>query len=117
MSLACSELGRQLATCGPLTPDQIVYTGSFPLVLKVPEGAGPDQIVDALPGTVAELAAMPQTTHRLPIACVEVWSATADWTGVVLASFPGVAAAVLGQGGKARAIYGEDERFHLRAQT
>jgi DMSO/TMAO reductase YedYZ molybdopterin-dependent catalytic subunit len=35
--------------------------------------------------TVAELAAMPQTTHRLPIACVEGWSATADWTGVVLA--------------------------------
>ena len=28
---------------------------------------------------------MPQTTHRLPIACVEGWSATADWTGVVLA--------------------------------
>jgi NAD(P)-dependent dehydrogenase (short-subunit alcohol dehydrogenase family) len=57
VSLACSELGRQLATCGPLTPDQIVYTGSFPLVLKAPEGAGPDQIVDAMTGTVAELAA------------------------------------------------------------
>ncbi|WP_319437267.1 molybdopterin-dependent oxidoreductase [Mycobacterium sp. RTGN5] len=35
--------------------------------------------------TVDELAAMPQTTHRLPIACVEGWSATASWTGVVLA--------------------------------
>ncbi|GAY14604.1 molybdopterin-dependent oxidoreductase [Mycobacterium sp. shizuoka-1] len=35
--------------------------------------------------TLAELAAMPQATHRLPIACVEGWSATADWTGVVLA--------------------------------
>ncbi|OYN77805.1 molybdopterin-binding protein [Mycolicibacterium sphagni] len=35
--------------------------------------------------TVDELAAMPQSTHRLPIACVEGWSATADWTGVVLA--------------------------------
>ncbi|MGY4712027.1 molybdopterin-dependent oxidoreductase [Mycolicibacterium sp. CBM1] len=35
--------------------------------------------------TLAELEAMPQTTHRLPIACVEGWSATADWTGVVLA--------------------------------
>ncbi len=35
--------------------------------------------------TVAELAAMPQTTHRLPIACVEGWSADAEWTGVVLA--------------------------------
>ncbi|MDZ4267007.1 MAG: molybdopterin-dependent oxidoreductase, partial [Mycobacterium sp.] len=35
--------------------------------------------------TVADLQAMPQTTHRLPIACVEGWSAEADWTGVVLA--------------------------------
>ena len=35
--------------------------------------------------TVAELSALPQATHRLPIACVEGWSATADWTGVLLA--------------------------------
>ena len=30
-------------------------------------------------------AAMPQATHRLPIACVEGWSVDAEWTGVVLA--------------------------------
>jgi len=35
--------------------------------------------------TVAELAAMPQTTRSLPIACVEGWSANAEWTGIVLA--------------------------------
>jgi DMSO/TMAO reductase YedYZ molybdopterin-dependent catalytic subunit len=35
--------------------------------------------------TAAELAAMTQATHRLPIACVEGWSADAEWTGVVLA--------------------------------
>ena len=34
---------------------------------------------------VADLAAMPQATHQLPIACVEGWSANAEWTGVVLA--------------------------------
>jgi DMSO/TMAO reductase YedYZ molybdopterin-dependent catalytic subunit len=34
--------------------------------------------------TLAELAAMPQSTHRLPIACVEGWSAEAAWTGVTL---------------------------------
>ena len=34
--------------------------------------------------TLAELAAMPQATYRLPIACVEGWSANAEWTGVVL---------------------------------
>ncbi|MCH9666802.1 MAG: molybdopterin-dependent oxidoreductase [Actinomycetia bacterium] len=35
--------------------------------------------------TLADLQAMRQTTHRLPIACVEGWSADAEWTGVVLA--------------------------------
>ena len=35
--------------------------------------------------TLAELAAMPQVTHTLPIACVEGWSANGEWTGVVLA--------------------------------
>jgi hypothetical protein len=29
-----------------------------------------------------ELLAMPQSTHRLPIACVEGWSRSAVWTGV-----------------------------------
>ncbi|MGJ9413738.1 molybdopterin-dependent oxidoreductase [Aeromicrobium sp. CF4.19] len=32
--------------------------------------------------TRADLAGMSQRTERLPIACVEGWSATADWTGV-----------------------------------
>lgn len=32
-----------------------------------------------------QLAALPQHTANLPIACVEGWSATADWTGVVVA--------------------------------
>lgn len=35
--------------------------------------------------SIEELRAMPQATHRLPIACVEGWSADAEWTGVVLA--------------------------------
>jgi hypothetical protein len=35
--------------------------------------------------SLAELGAMPQSTHRLPIACVEGWSAEAEWSGVVLA--------------------------------
>lgn len=32
--------------------------------------------------TLAELAALPQRTADLPIACVEGWSASATWTGV-----------------------------------
>jgi DMSO/TMAO reductase YedYZ molybdopterin-dependent catalytic subunit len=34
--------------------------------------------------TCDELLGMPQQTHRLPIACVEGWSRTAEWTGVPL---------------------------------
>jgi DMSO/TMAO reductase YedYZ molybdopterin-dependent catalytic subunit len=34
--------------------------------------------------TLADLAALPQRTARLPIACVEGWSATATWTGVAV---------------------------------
>ena len=34
--------------------------------------------------TLADLRAMPQRTERLPLACVEGWSASADWTGVPL---------------------------------
>jgi DMSO/TMAO reductase YedYZ molybdopterin-dependent catalytic subunit len=32
--------------------------------------------------SLAELAALPQRTAELPIACVEGWSASAHWTGV-----------------------------------
>jgi DMSO/TMAO reductase YedYZ molybdopterin-dependent catalytic subunit len=35
--------------------------------------------------TVDDLGALPQTTHRLPISCVEGWSRDAEWTGIVLA--------------------------------
>ncbi|MFI0448542.1 molybdopterin-dependent oxidoreductase [Actinomadura sp. 6N118] len=34
--------------------------------------------------TMAELRALPQHTERLPISCVEGWSASGDWTGVRL---------------------------------
>lgn len=34
--------------------------------------------------TRADLAQMPQRTHRLPMACVEGWSRDADWTGVAV---------------------------------
>lgn len=34
--------------------------------------------------TRRELAALPQRTHRLPIACVEGWSRSAVWTGVAV---------------------------------
>lgn len=39
---------------------------------------------DRLELTLADLAAFPQRTERLPIACVEGWSANATWTGVRL---------------------------------
>jgi DMSO/TMAO reductase YedYZ molybdopterin-dependent catalytic subunit len=38
-----------------------------------------------------QLLAMPQHTESLPIACVEGWSTTQDWTGVRLAELAGLA--------------------------
>jgi rhamnose utilization protein RhaD (predicted bifunctional aldolase and dehydrogenase)/NAD(P)-dependent dehydrogenase (short-subunit alcohol dehydrogenase family) len=48
LSLAGSPLGREFALGGPLTPDQIVYAGSFPLLLESPADATPDALVESL---------------------------------------------------------------------
>jgi rhamnose utilization protein RhaD (predicted bifunctional aldolase and dehydrogenase)/NAD(P)-dependent dehydrogenase (short-subunit alcohol dehydrogenase family) len=47
-SVAGSALGRGFAEGGPLTPDQIVYAGSFPLLTESPRGANPDELVAGL---------------------------------------------------------------------
>jgi hypothetical protein len=44
----------------------------------------------------ADLAAMPQHTERLPIACVEGWSRSAEWTGVRLRDLLDLVAAPAG---------------------
>jgi DMSO/TMAO reductase YedYZ molybdopterin-dependent catalytic subunit len=57
-------------------------------VLDAARDPGYRLVVTGPAGRVAlslpELAALPQHTVRLPIACVEGWSATATWTGVRL---------------------------------
>ena len=68
VSLAGSALGRELAMVGPLTPDQIVYAGLFPLLLDAPKGASPDQLVEGLTGAIAARA----TTDVAPPAVVIV---------------------------------------------
>jgi rhamnose utilization protein RhaD (predicted bifunctional aldolase and dehydrogenase)/NAD(P)-dependent dehydrogenase (short-subunit alcohol dehydrogenase family) len=57
VSTAGSAVGRELALVGPLTPDQIVYVGSFPLLLQAPKGATPDRLVDELTRAIAVRAA------------------------------------------------------------
>lgn len=52
LSLAGSPLGREFALGGPVTPDQIVYAGSFPLLLETPEGATPEAMVNALKSAI-----------------------------------------------------------------
>ena len=89
-SLALLAPRRQVSGDGP---------NGFP-VNKTFSGAGvPEAAVGAAvyrltvrgPGGVrtfsrADLLALPQRTHSLPIACVEGWSTTQSWTGVPLAS-------------------------------
>ncbi|HKJ10823.1 MAG TPA: molybdopterin-dependent oxidoreductase [Ornithinimicrobium sp.] len=95
-----------LATAGATVPwlRQVsvlaVRSGEGPAGIPINRTAESARITDAMVGpdyrlTVAaggaetvfgrkDLVALPQRTERLPIACVEGWSATGDWTGVRL---------------------------------
>ncbi len=54
----------------------------------IPGATSPDFVLEIVAGdqttslTLEDLRALPQSTHTLPIACVEGWSRSADWTGV-----------------------------------
>ncbi len=75
-----------------------VRTGEGPQDLPInrtAKGAGavagatsPDFVLEIVSGgksmslTLDDLNELPQTTHTLPIACVEGWSRSAEWTGI-----------------------------------
>ncbi len=52
ISVAGSPLGRQFVLGGPLTPDQIVYAGSFPLLLEPAQAETPESLVETLAGAI-----------------------------------------------------------------
>lgn len=65
-------------------------------------GATSYRLVVAHRGAVTEfsrrdLERLPQQTHTLPIACVEGWSASGDWTGVLLRDLLDLAGAPVGR--------------------
>ncbi|HEY5496032.1 MAG TPA: SDR family NAD(P)-dependent oxidoreductase, partial [Candidatus Limnocylindrales bacterium] len=60
--------GRGVVLGGPLTPDQIVYTGSWPLLLDVPEDVAPDDVPSLLRERLAEHVA----DHGTPVIVVVV---------------------------------------------
>ena len=47
-SFVASTAGRTVVAGGPLTPDQIVYVGSWPLLLDVPDDLAPDDVAGLL---------------------------------------------------------------------
>jgi NAD(P)-dependent dehydrogenase (short-subunit alcohol dehydrogenase family)/rhamnose utilization protein RhaD (predicted bifunctional aldolase and dehydrogenase) len=53
-SFTATPAGRGVVLGGPLTPDQIVYTGSWPLLLDVPEDVAPDDVPSLLRERLAE---------------------------------------------------------------
>jgi len=57
VSMAGSPLGREFALGGPLTPGQIVYAGSFPLLVEAPAGSSPNHLVEAVTSALAARAA------------------------------------------------------------
>jgi rhamnose utilization protein RhaD (predicted bifunctional aldolase and dehydrogenase)/NAD(P)-dependent dehydrogenase (short-subunit alcohol dehydrogenase family) len=54
LAAAGTSLGLSFGLDGPLTPDQIVYAGSYPLVVELPKEALADQQVAAVQRAVAE---------------------------------------------------------------
>lgn len=94
---AGQTLGDGVRRTALLAPRGGSYPGDFP-VNKTAESrgitaaqTGPSWRLEVVAGdrtrtlTRGDLQAMPQTTARLPISCVEGWSTTQTWTGVRLA--------------------------------
>jgi rhamnulokinase len=52
--LAGAAEGRAFVRDGPLTPDQIVYTGSWPLWLELPAGEGQHRVVTTIRAALAD---------------------------------------------------------------
>ncbi|MGJ9424099.1 molybdopterin-dependent oxidoreductase [Aeromicrobium sp. CF3.5] len=56
----------------------------------IPGATSPDFVLEIVAGdqttslSLEDLRALPQSTHTLPIACVEGWSRSAEWTGVAV---------------------------------
>jgi NAD(P)-dependent dehydrogenase (short-subunit alcohol dehydrogenase family)/rhamnose utilization protein RhaD (predicted bifunctional aldolase and dehydrogenase) len=61
-----SEAGQAAVQGGPMTPDQIVYAGSFPLLFHLTDEGGPEDLVarlrTELDGLVTQLGAAPTIT-------------------------------------------------------
>jgi len=92
-----SSIGGPLRPLAFLAPRREAPEGTFPInktaeaARITPDMVGPGYRLELRGGPAAvslsreELLALPQTTARLPIACVEGWSTTQEWTGVRLA--------------------------------
>ena len=86
--------GDRLRRTALLAPRGGSYVGDFPVnKTAASRGISATDVDDGWRLTImagarsaslsrAELLALPQTTARLPIACVEGWSTTQSWTGV-----------------------------------
>lgn len=62
VEMASSRLGREQAVGGPLTPDQIVYAGSWPLLLEGVDDPGAPDLV----GSVEDAIAGHRRAHGAP---------------------------------------------------
>lgn len=80
---------RKLAFLAPRREDGFPVNKTAAVAGVTPAMTGPSwrlELNGDLLVSREQLAAMPQSTQSLPIACVEGWSATRSWTGVPLAA-------------------------------
>jgi DMSO/TMAO reductase YedYZ molybdopterin-dependent catalytic subunit len=96
-AVTVATVGQSLSPLGAVSVLSPRVPGVGPQGLPVRQTAVRAQVTDVGPDyrlvvdgphrlelSLADLAAFPQRTERLPITCVEGWSASATWTGVRL---------------------------------
>jgi rhamnose utilization protein RhaD (predicted bifunctional aldolase and dehydrogenase)/NAD(P)-dependent dehydrogenase (short-subunit alcohol dehydrogenase family) len=111
-----TDAGRAFVGGGPLTPDQIVYAGSWPLVLDVAEDAGPDDVLArVLEGVEAHVAATGERPIIVIVPGIGLFAAGGTWAQADTARHIYLDALRVGEGalrlGGVRALAPAERRF------
>jgi rhamnose utilization protein RhaD (predicted bifunctional aldolase and dehydrogenase)/NAD(P)-dependent dehydrogenase (short-subunit alcohol dehydrogenase family) len=111
-----TEAGRGFVAGGPLTPDQIVYAGSWPLVLDVADDARPDDLLACVrEGLEAHVAATGERPIIVIVPGVGLFAAGSTWAQADTARHIYLDALRVGEGalrlGGVRALSPAERRF------
>ena len=79
-TFTATPAGRAVVLGGPMTPDQIVYTGSWPLLIDVPADIAPDDVPAAIREHLARHLAAHETAPIVAVVpCLGLFAAGDTW--------------------------------------